>query len=176
MLTFNCQYPGVETLVKRAAIAPLMNCVTQGFCKHFAHEKRTNHAWADIDRDGDLDLLVGGRDTGGGRPNFLFRNDIGSQNRWLAIEVEGDGSEVTRDALGTRVSVNFDEDVVMQEKKWTRHVQLKTPVHSILVLVIEVVTTRLKSMAQWHHRFVHTRSGGGKQLHAFNLSDQLKAQ
>ena len=48
---------------------------------------------ADIDRDGDSDLLVGGRDTGGGRPNFLFRNDIGSQNRWLAIEVEGDGKE-----------------------------------------------------------------------------------
>ena len=39
-----------------------------------------NHAWTDIDRDGDLDLLVGGRDQGGGRPNFLFRNEIGQEN------------------------------------------------------------------------------------------------
>jgi hypothetical protein len=33
-----------------------------------------NHAWSDIDHDGAPDLLVGGRDQGGGRPNFLFRN------------------------------------------------------------------------------------------------------
>jgi hypothetical protein len=50
-----------------------------------------NHAWSDIDHDGDLDLLVGGRDTGGGRPNFLFQNTIGEQNAWLAIRLVGDG-------------------------------------------------------------------------------------
>jgi enediyne biosynthesis protein E4 len=93
-------------------------CHAKGFCKHFVRTKNAqNHAWADIDRDGDLDLLVGGRDTGGGRPNFLFRNDIGSKNRWLAIEIEGDGSNVTSDALGTRVSIQFDDETLMQEKK-----------------------------------------------------------
>ena len=48
---------------------------------------------------------------------FLFRNDIGSQNRWLAIEVQGDGNNVTRDALGTRVSLQFSDETLMQEKK-----------------------------------------------------------
>ena len=32
-----------------------------------------NLAWIDFDNDGALDLLVGGRDHGGGRPNYLFR-------------------------------------------------------------------------------------------------------
>ena len=79
-----------------------------------------NHAWSDIDRDGDLDLLVGGRDTGGGRPNFLFRNDIGSQNRWMAFELVGDGEDINRDAIGARVTVNFDNESIVREKKSSR--------------------------------------------------------
>ena len=79
-----------------------------------------NHAWSDIDRDGDLDLLVGGRDTGGGRPNFLFRNDIGSQNRWMAFELVGDGDTIHRDAIGTRVTVNFEDESIIREKKSSR--------------------------------------------------------
>jgi hypothetical protein len=74
-----------------------------------------NHAWADIDHDGDLDLLVGGRDTGGGRPNFMFRNDLGSKNRWLAIHLVGDGVVVNRDAIGARVSVVFSDAVLTRE-------------------------------------------------------------
>ena len=68
-----------------------------------------NHAWSDIDRDGDLDLLVGGRDKGGGRPNFLFRNDIGSKNRWLAVKLIGDGVKINRDAIGARLSLHYKE-------------------------------------------------------------------
>jgi len=66
-----------------------------------------NHAWSDIDKDGDLDLLVGGRDKGGGRPNFLYRNDIGAKNRWLAIRLVGDGVKINRDAIGGRVSLTY---------------------------------------------------------------------
>lgn len=76
-----------------------------------------NHAWADIDRDGDLDLLVGGRDTGGGRPNFLFENTIGDKNAWMAIRLRGDGKNVNRDAIGARVRVVFPDWIVSREVK-----------------------------------------------------------
>ena len=76
-----------------------------------------NHAWSDIDHDGDLDLLVGGRDTGGGRPNFLFKNTIGEQNAWLAIRLVGDGKQINRDAIGARVSIVYADWKVTREVK-----------------------------------------------------------
>lgn len=79
-----------------------------------------NHAWSDIDHDGDLDLLVGGRDTGGGRPNFLFENQVGSENRWLAVRLVGDGVVVNRDAIGARVTIDDGEMVYLREVRATR--------------------------------------------------------
>ncbi len=96
-------------------------CHAKGFCKLYLSMKNAqNHAWSDIDHDGDLDLLVGGRDTGGGRPNFLFRNEIGHSNRWLAVRVEGDGQNVDRDAIGTRISIVFPTEQLVREKKSSR--------------------------------------------------------
>ena len=83
----------------------------------FRMKAAQNHAWADIDHDGDLDLLVGGRDTGGGRPNFLFRNEVGHQNAWLAFRLIGDGDNVNRDAIGARVSLVFADWTISREVK-----------------------------------------------------------
>ncbi len=80
-----------------------------------------NHAWSDIDRDGDLDLLVGGRAGGrAGRPNFLFRNDIGSRNDWLAVRLVGDGDKVNRDAIGGRVALVYGDRTLLREVKSSR--------------------------------------------------------
>jgi tetratricopeptide (TPR) repeat protein len=54
---------------------------------------------ADIDRDGDPDILIV---TNGGRP-LLLRNDGGNRNAWLRIELVGTKSN--RDAIGARVDV-----------------------------------------------------------------------
>ena len=96
-------------------------CHSGGFCKlQLAMKNAQNHAWADFDRDGDMDLLVGGRDTGGGRPNFLFRNEFGTQNRWIAMRLEGDGESVNRDAIGARVSLVFADEVLLEEVRSSR--------------------------------------------------------
>jgi hypothetical protein len=56
-------------------------------------------AYADFDRDGDLDLLVA--DNQG--PAVLFRNDGGNANHWLSLRLVGTKSN--RDAIGAVVRV-----------------------------------------------------------------------
>jgi len=55
--------------------------------------------YADIDNDGDLDLLVM---TNGG-PAHLYRNDGGNRNSWIAFKLEGQVSN--RDGIGAKVRV-----------------------------------------------------------------------
>jgi hypothetical protein len=59
----------------------------------------------DYDLDGDEDLLVGfGNDTDGIQ---LWRNDIGTDKRWLVITLEGGGGPglANRSAIGARIEV-----------------------------------------------------------------------
>jgi enediyne biosynthesis protein E4 len=79
-----------------------------------------NIAWFDMDHDGDADLVVGGRDQGGGRPNYLFRNDLGHKNGWLSVKLVGDGVSVNRDAIGAKVTLRVGDQVFVRERKSSR--------------------------------------------------------
>jgi hypothetical protein len=56
-------------------------------------------AYADFDRDGDLDLLIS---TNNG-PAYLYRNDGGNRNHWLTIRLSGTKSN--RDGIGAVIRV-----------------------------------------------------------------------
>ena len=67
-------------------------------------------AYADYDRDGRLDLLVGNTDTG----YALYRNQTAVGN-WLALDLAG-GGPINQDAIGSRVFVTTaDGQTRMQE-------------------------------------------------------------
>src|SRR5262249_26133086 len=66
-------------------------------------------AYADFDRDGDLDVLIS---TNNG-PAYLFRNDGGNRNHWLGIRLIGTKSN--RDGIGAVVHVESKS-----VKQWNR--------------------------------------------------------
>ena len=56
-------------------------------------------AYADFDRDGDLDLLLSTNDG----PAYLYRNDGGNRNHWLTIRLVG--AKSNRDGIGSLIRV-----------------------------------------------------------------------
>jgi len=65
-------------------------------------------AFADFDRDGDLDLLL----TTNNGPAYLFRNDLNSGNRFLRLHLTGTKSN--RDAIGAVVRIYHGGETQMR--------------------------------------------------------------
>ena len=66
-------------------------------------------AFADFDRDGDLDVLI----TTNHGPAYLYRNDGGNQNHWICIRTVG--SKSNRDGIGALVRLESASG-----KQWNR--------------------------------------------------------
>ena len=67
-----------------------------------------------------MDLLIGGRGGSAGRPNFLFENQLGAADGWIGFKLEGDGTNINRDAVGTRVTLECGDYSLMREVKTSR--------------------------------------------------------
>jgi hypothetical protein len=67
-------------------------------------------AFADIDNDGDVDLLV---TADAGEPSKLWRNDTPTSNGWLSVSLTGRASN--RSGIGARIEVETDLGVTVKE-------------------------------------------------------------
>ena len=61
--------------------------------------------WADIDNDGDVDLVTAGK---------LFINQ-GNSNYWLKIKLLGDGKIINSDAIGSQVRIKLKDKVLTRQ-------------------------------------------------------------
>jgi hypothetical protein len=71
-------------------------------------------AYADIDGDGDLDVLI----SQNARPALLLRNDQRTGNNWIRLKLVGDGRN--REAIGARIEVRVAGQVLRRRVQPTR--------------------------------------------------------
>jgi hypothetical protein len=67
-------------------------------------------ACADYNNDGKPDLVF----SHNGEPPALLRNDTQTDNRWLRLELEGDGKKSNRNAIGARVEIEAGGDTLVR--------------------------------------------------------------
>ena len=65
-------------------------------------------AYADYNQDGWLDFVIGSFNQG----YELFKNQAVSKNHWLVFELEGDGKNINRDAVGTKIIVTTPDGAI----------------------------------------------------------------
>ncbi len=69
-------------------------------------------AFADLDGDGDLDLIL----AANGGPARVMRNDAPNANKWVRFDLRGDGATANRSAIGAELTIEAGG------KTFTRHV------------------------------------------------------
>jgi uncharacterized repeat protein (TIGR01451 family) len=135
--------------------------------------KALGHAWADLDKDGDLDLFSV---THGNEPNHLFWNN-GNANHWLQIKLVG--METNKSAIGTRVHVKSNGQWQMREvtsqsgiggqSSYRNHFGLgsATQVDSVLIQWPDGVRQTITSISADQNLIITEEAGGVLQAEFF---------
>ena len=115
-------------------------------------------SYADIDGDGDLDILV----TATGQPPRLLRNDQQLGHHWLRLKLTGTKSN--RDAIGAWVEVKLDGHSLWQQVM---------PSRSYLTQVELPVTFGLGTDDRVQQAIVHWPRGGKQEIEIKSVDRQI---
>ena len=76
--------------------------------------------FADFDNDGDLDVFM---TTIQGQSHLLFRNNVGQENHWLRVALDG-GASLGRDAFSSVVRLRTSAGILTKTKSGGKRLHL----------------------------------------------------